>query len=272
MDRKTFWHSLKTRYEYKSPGRKRFLPTGIPGVATAFYYPGLIKVIFDSNLVARRGGLDPIGWSARSVAVMNLVEAVGGRLEISGLEYLAEQKGPLVLVANHMSMIDAFFLPGIVLPFKDVTFVVKESLLRYPLFGMVMRAVHPIPVLRKNPREDLRTVLVQGGRHLAMGRSVIVFPQATRNPVFDGAFFNSLGVKLAQKNRVQVLPAALKTDFQGQGRYLRDFGPIDPEKTIHIRFGPAMTVSSKSGETHRRIMAFIAGNLRRWGGTVRNVQ
>jgi len=271
MDRKSLWHSLRTRYAYRTPVRKRFSPTGLPGAVTAVYYPALIKIIFDSNIIARRGDLDIYRWSDRSVAVMNLVENLGGRLDISGLEYLAEHRGPVVLISNHMSMIDAFFLPGITLAFKDVTFVVKDSLLRYPLFGAVMRAVDPISVLRKNPREDLKTVLIQGARHLNRGRSVIVFPQATRNPVFDGALFNSLGVKLAQKNRVPVIPVALKTDFQGQGRCLRDFGPVDPQKTIHVQFGPGMRVPAKSADTHRAVVAFISENLRRCGGTVRNV-
>lgn len=267
MDRLTFWHLLKTRHGYQSPPRSFRLPWWLAGPA---YYAGVVRVIFRHGRTAERGNYDHFLWATGALELIRVVEAVGGRVEIAGLSGVARHPEPLVIVANHMSMIDAFFLPGILVPFRNITFVVKKSLLNYPYFGAVMRAVRPVAVSRDNPRADLRKVMTEGEAHLAAGRSVVVFPQATRSTVFDRSLFNSLGVKLARRTGVMVAPLALKTDFQGHGRLHKDVGRIDPGKTIHIRFGDPMPVDGAGQATHERIADFIADHMRRWGGDVRD--
>ena len=54
--------------------------------------------------------------------------------------------------------------------------------------------------------------------------------------VFKPEEFNSIGVKLAKKAGVPVVPVAIKTDFWGNGRIIKELGPIDNKKTIHIKF------------------------------------
>jgi 1-acyl-sn-glycerol-3-phosphate acyltransferase len=121
----------------------------------------------------------------------------GGKVEVEGLGHVAGVRGPVVFVGNHMSTLETLLLPGFMLPFKDVAFVVKDSLLSYPVFGPIMRAVKHIPVARVNPREDLKAVLTQGEAMLRAGVSVVIFPQATRSVEFSVEEFNTLGVKLA---------------------------------------------------------------------------
>lgn len=266
MDRKAFWHILKTEFGYRSP-RRPFRPPW--WLASPVYYAGVIDVVFRHGRVAGRGDYNRFLWASGALEIIHVVEAAGGRVEIGGLAGVARHPEPVVFVSNHMSMIDAFFLPGVLLPFRDITFVVKRSLLNYPYFGAVMRAVRPVAVDRENPRDDLRKVLGEGEGHLAEGRSVIVFPQATRSPVFDQTIFNSLGVKLARRAGVMVVPVALKTDFQGHGRIFKDVGRIDPRKTIHIQFGDPIPVEGAGQVTHERVAGFIADHLRRWGGQVR---
>jgi 1-acyl-sn-glycerol-3-phosphate acyltransferase len=267
MDRLAFWRLLKTRHGYQSPPR----PVRIPWwLATPAYYAAVLDVVFRHGRVARRGDYNRVFWAAGALEIIRMVEAVGGRVEITGLSGQARHAEPVVFVANHMSMIDAFFLPGILLPFRHITFVVKKSLLDYPLFGPVMRAVRPVAVSRENPRDDLRKVMTEGEAHLADGRSMVVFPQATRSPVFDRTIFNSLGVKLARRAGVMVVPVALKTDFQGHGRFLKDLGRIDPRNTIHIAFGAPIPVDGAGQAAHERVAAFIADHLRRWGAEVRS--
>jgi len=165
-----------------------------------------------------------------------------------------------------MSMIETMVLPGaLVLPFHDVTTVVKDDLLRYPLFGAVMRALDPIAVTRRNPRDDLKQVLEKGTHELRAGRSVVVFPQATRAAGFSRSAFNSLGVKLARRAGVPVLPVALKTDFQQNGCLIKDLGRVDRTKTLYFKFGPVMPATGTGRETHEAVVRFIAENLKDWG-------
>ena len=100
-------------------------------------------------------------------------------------------------------------LPGIIRPHRAVTFVMKKSLVTLPFFGAVMRSRDPIVVGRTNPREDLTAVLEGGVERLKKGISIIVFPQSTRTPDFDPQHFNTIGVKLARKAGVPVVPAFL---------------------------------------------------------------
>lgn len=265
MNKEQLGHILKTEFGYQSPPRNCFLAKNIPGWATATFYPRILMTVLAGNLLARLGKFDRERWSNASGAVIKIAEAAGGRLKVSGLKGVAEHKEPLIYIANHMSMLDTLLLPCLTLAFNNVTFVVKERLLRYPLFGPMMRAVHPIAITRSSPREDLKIVLSEGQNVISKDCSVVIFPQATRNVVFDIASFNSLGVKLARRAGVPVVPVALKTDFQGNGKIIRDFGYINPKKTIHIKFGAPMTVEGNGQATHHKVVDFIAKSLKEWG-------
>ena len=155
-----------------------------------------------------------------------LIERVGCPVSIEGMENISATRGPCVFVANHMSTLETFMLPGIIRPHRAVTFVMKKSLVTLPFFGAVMRSRDPIVVGRTNPREDLTAVLEGGVERLKKGISIIVFPQSTRTPDFDPQHFNTIGVKLARKAGVPVVPLALKTDAWGTGKKLKELGPI----------------------------------------------
>ncbi len=263
-----FWHILKTDFGYRSIKKHRFLVEKFPGWATIIYYMQLLNIILIESITARKGAYERKAWARGSLGVVKIVETAGGRFDVSGLKGLIDHQGPLVYVANHMSLLDTLVLPCILLALNRVTFVVKKGLLRYPVLGSIIRAVHPIAVTRQNPREDLKLVLNQGQTLISQGCSIMIFPQATRSAVFDAASFNSLGVKLARKAGVSVVPVALKTDFQGNGRIIKDMGPVDPRKGLYIKFGKPINVDGSGRVTHQKIVRFISENLTAWGAKV----
>jgi len=265
-----FWHILQTEYEYKSHRRHRFLVENLPGWATFIYYTQLFRTVMNESLYARRKTYDNKIWANGSLAVFKIVESAGGRFHVSGLKALAGHQGPLVYIANHMSLIDPLVLPCILLSFNKVSFVVKEGLLNYPFFSSIVSSTDPIAVTRKNPREDLKKVLDQGQNYISQGCSIAIFPQATRSDVFDTASFNSLGVKLARKANVPVVPIALKTDFQSNGRFIKDMGAVNPLKGLYLKFGKPIVVEGKGQETHRKVVSFISENLKAWGVDIKD--
>jgi 1-acyl-sn-glycerol-3-phosphate acyltransferase len=200
--------------------------------------------------------------------VVQIVESVGGKVNISGLQAFSRQQGPVVCIGNHMSLLETLILPGIALAFSRVNFVIKEELRHYPVLGAIFKALGLIAVSRKNPREDFKVVLREGHKFLSSGGSVVIFPQATRSVGFDEQGFNTLGVKLASRAGVPVIPVAIKTDFQGNGKLIKDMGPIDPNKMLYFKFGEPMAVEGKGRETHQYVVEFISENLKAWGGTV----
>jgi 1-acyl-sn-glycerol-3-phosphate acyltransferase len=230
-------------------------------------------VILEASLTARTGKrLDNLRLGGMCHDVMRVIESCGAKFDVAGLEHVAAAEGPFVFTANHMSSVETLILSALLMPFGALTFVVKESLLSYPVFGPVIRSLRPVAVKRESPRDDLKTVLTEGVERTKAGISVVVFPQATRNPVFDGSTFNSLGVKLASRAGVPVVPVAVKTDFLTIGRIAKDLGRVDPGKTIYVEFGRPITVVGTGRDAHEETVRFIAGRLEQWGGVVRNVE
>jgi 1-acyl-sn-glycerol-3-phosphate acyltransferase len=268
MNKDHFWHLLRTS-GYQSPAKSRFLVQNMAGWARFVYYVQLVNIFVKNCLIARKGRYDREAWADSSFGVIKIVESVGGRFQIAGLQSIGRHKGPLVFIANHMSLVDTLILPCILLAFGPITFVVKESLLRYPVFGTILQAVHPIAVTRRNPREDFKIVLNTGQARLAKGHSVVIFPQATRSDTFDSKTFNSLGVKLARQAGVPVVPIALKTDFQQNGKIIKDMGPIDPGKILYLKIGEPIPVGGGGRAAHQAVVDFIKQNLNSWGAAVR---
>ncbi len=220
--------------------------------------------VYRSSVKARHGKYDSIEWSRTSYQVLQSLESVGVRAEISGVEHIRRLKSPCVFVANHMSTLETIVLPAIIQPVCDVTFVVKRSLIDYPVFRHILRSRDPIVVSRDNPREDFKAVMAGGIERLQKGISIVVFPQTTRALTFDPSQFNTIGVKLAQRGQVPVVPIALLTDAWGNGKWIKDLGPIDPQKTVRFAFGEPIEIEGRGAKQHQEIIDFIETKLNDW--------
>ena len=174
------------------------------------FYGGLAGIFWRAGKVARAGEYSGERWADDSLLVGRLIESMGARIVIEGVENL-DFDGPCVFEANHMSTLETLFLPCIIQPQRDVTFVVKRSLLSYPCLGPVLAAREPIALGRSNPREDLKIVMEEGQRILGGGRSIIIFTQGTRRTDVEPADFNTLGVKLANKDMREHLATLLSS-------------------------------------------------------------
>jgi 1-acyl-sn-glycerol-3-phosphate acyltransferase len=253
---------LTTESHYLTPERTgSSMAAWFPG---AVFYAKAFGVVYRAAMLAKKGLYDNQRWIESSLTTVRALESVGGRFDLKGLDIVRGLSSPCVFIGNHMSILETFVLPCLIVPHRDVTFVVKESLITYPLFGHVMRSRNPVVVGRENPREDLRWVMEEGQRRLEADISIVIFPQTTRSVEFDAKKFNSLGIKLAKRCNVPVVPFALKTDAWGLGRRLKDFGRICPEKTVHIHFGEPLTVHGSGKEEHSRVVEFIETNLAEW--------
>jgi 1-acyl-sn-glycerol-3-phosphate acyltransferase len=227
-------------------------------LGTRWYFTYLLaRLVLDCRKAALEGRYDTEAWLRSSVRALRELEGCGARFHIRGLDYLRKAKAPLVFIGNHMSTLETFVLPCLIGPIMPLTYVVKDSLVRHPFFGPIMRSRDPVVVGRADPRGDLEAVLVGGAERLTRGISMVVFPQATRSEVFDRTRFNSLGVKLARRAHVPVLPVALKTDFWGNGRLLKDFGPLRRDRGVLISFGRAQQVVGNGAAQHEEVMRFI---------------
>lgn len=228
------------------------------------FYLSYLRVVLRSSSLARRGLYTSEEWIRASAAVRRVYESRGGLLNVEGLGHIRALGGPAVFVGNHMSTAETQLLPALIEPFAHFTFVVKQRLMEGPVFGPVMRAVDAIGVGQMDARRDLETVLTEGCRRLESGTSVFIFPEGTRSAVFSPARFNSLGVKLARRAGVPIVPVALKTDFWGNGRLIRPFGPIDCSREAKFKFGAPVRVEGSGKDAHAEVLSFILRHLAEW--------
>lgn len=239
-------------------------PVSALGRSDAWFYLRFLHFLWEGSRACAAGTYTEPIWAAHSFTYMKIVEDSGGKIDITGFEHPAGVGRTCVYIGNHMSGLEGFVIPVILQTLDRVAAVAKESLLHYPLLGAITRAIDPIAVRRENPREDLKTVLEEGKRYLDNGRSIVLFPQATRSARFDRKAFNSLGVKLAKSANAPVVPLALKTDFLKNGRWIKDLGALDRTRKIHFRFGKPLTIEGNGKAANEAVMDFIEACLAEW--------
>lgn len=231
--------------------------------STLFYFR-LFFIVFRASRTSQKGNYGYGEWMSSSYKVLQELEAIGVTFDISGVENLQKVEGPVVFIGNHMSMMETLVLPVIIQPYKNLTFVIKESLLHYPIFKHIMQSRDPVAVTRTNPREDLKRVMNGGIARLKDNICVVVFPQTTRAQSFDPKQMSSIGVKLAKKAKVAIVPIALKTDCWENGNILKDFGRINTQKIAYFKFGEPLQVEGKGEAEQTQINDFISEQLATW--------
>lgn len=229
-----------------------------------YFYINLLRVVIKSNRLAKKGIYDDAQWSNSSVDIIQSLENAGIKMYFEGIENVKKIEGPVIFISNHMSTMETMALPALIQPYKKVVYVIKEELANYPLFGPIVMARDPICVGRENPREDLIKVLEQGSERIKNGKSIIIFPQKTRTKYFDESTFNSLGVKLAKRNNVPIIPVALYTEAWGNGKLIKEVGKIDKSKEVKITFGESLNVKGSGNEEHQKVVNFIKTKLIEW--------
>lgn len=223
-----------------------------------------LRILADARKLALSGKYNTFEWVKSSFRIMRLNERCGANINISGMDNILASKQPVVFISNHMSTFETMVFPCLIASRREVTFVVKDSLISHPLFGPVMRARKPIVVSRQNSRNDLMKVIEEGADWLKKGTSIVIFPQSTRRTDFNPADMNTLGIKLAKKAGVKVVPVAIKTDFWEQGKILKDLGPLRPEKPVFIKFGMPLEIEGNGKNQHKHIVDFISDNYNYW--------
>lgn len=129
------------------------------------------------RVLPRRWG-QPLGrWVAmRSFRLyLGVLELLCGcRFDLSALDELPRQ-GPMIIVANHPSLLDALLL---VSRLPDAVCIMKASLMDNPMWGAAARLANYIRNL------NLLHVILHARHALDEGAQVIIFPEGTRTNRF----------------------------------------------------------------------------------------
>jgi 1-acyl-sn-glycerol-3-phosphate acyltransferase len=111
--------------------------------------------------------------------IMNFITA-----KIGGIDYVIENeenipKEAAIYAIRHESMWETLIL---IHKFNEPVFVLKEELLKIPLFGALSKEAGAIAIDRNNGVKSLKGVIGQVEAAIAQGHPVIIFPEGTRMP------------------------------------------------------------------------------------------
>ena len=250
--------------DYQTSTKKlNWFPKSFPSLT---FYKKMSAIVLRGAQLAKKGLYSDKEWCTSSYNILRAIESTGTKITVENLQPTLDLKVPAVVVGNHMSTLETFLLPYMLSPHMKVTFVIKEALISYPIFKHIMISRNPIVVGRENPKRDFMKVLTEGVNRLKEGYTVIVFPQTTRMTVFEKSQFNSIGVKLAKRGNVPVIPLALKTDCWRNGKIIKDFGRIDPNKSVHFKFGTPLKIEGNGKTQQESVIKHIEDCLSKWTG------
>lgn len=216
---------------------------GLWGMATVFWSVLIIMMVV---LPYRWRHRIATGWGDTTIWLARWV--CGIRWQVHGLEHL--QGAPAVIVANHQSTWETMFLPLLV---RNQVWVLKKELLQLPIFGWAMALLRPIAIDRKQRRQAMEKVIVEGRARLADGFWVVMYPEGTRSAVDNPQPFKAGASRLAHQLGVRVIPIA------------HNAGQFWPKKglmcsgTVQVCIGAPIAVEGLSAvEINERAQAWVA--------------
>jgi 1-acyl-sn-glycerol-3-phosphate acyltransferase len=185
---------------------------------------------------ARERGVAPALYTFVRAAA-SLVFRTWFRFRVTGAEHVPIE-GPAIVVANHKSFLDAFFL-GLSTR-RRVRYMAKAELFKGPV-GWLFTRLGAFPVRRG---EGDREALITARAVLEQGSLLIVFPEGTRidEPDALGSPHHGAG-RLAVETGAPIVPAAIL------GTSHLWLGPVPKPRRVDITFLPAVTVTRTTDPT-----------------------
>jgi 1-acyl-sn-glycerol-3-phosphate acyltransferase len=123
------------------------------------------------------------------------------KFRTSGVK-VADPRHPYVVVSNHESFVDMLLISH--LPW-EMKWLSKESILKIPVVGQLMRMAGDIKLVRGD-KSSIVKAMAECSRVLDNGVSVMLFPEGTRTR--DGSLgeFKDGAFRLAIEHQVPILP------------------------------------------------------------------
>lgn len=131
----------------------------------------------------------------------SLLWIMGAQVERRG----TPPRAPFVLVSNHQSYVDILLLASQL----DTVFVSKHEVARWPVLGVLCRAMGTV-FLRRESKRDLSRVLAEMNGHLAHDCGIVFFPEGTSTSGGDVLEFRPSLLEIAVRLGQPVAYASLR--------------------------------------------------------------
>lgn len=164
-----------------------------------------------------------------------------------------DQEGPLIIIANHPSLLDAVMLLSCS---NKATCVLKASLLNNPLYGVGAR------MARYVSNEDPRRMIEDGCRELEHGAHFILFPESGRSREFPLSELSSACILLSKQSQVPMQAVILEFSTPYLGKQWGLFNPPVLPLRIHARLGRRFDPPKVTAEALSELDAYFRSELR----------
>jgi 1-acyl-sn-glycerol-3-phosphate acyltransferase len=215
----------------------------------AFFVVTLVLTVAGSviRLIAPRRVRGLARFWARLVLLL-LRWICGIRLEVTGLENLPP--GAALIASRHQSAFDTVVWLTLT---PCCCYVVKQELLRIPLFGKLIEAVGMIAVDRSAGAAALRGLVRGGERASRAGMQIVIFPEGTRSEPGPVKPLQPGVAALAGRTGLPVVPVATNSGaFWGRRAFHKRPG------TIRILVRQSLPPTLRREEMMRRLREELA--------------
>jgi 1-acyl-sn-glycerol-3-phosphate acyltransferase len=182
-------------------------------------------------------------------------------INAEGIERVPE--GPVLFVSNHQSYGDIIlYMTESGDMNKQLGFVARGNLTRFPLFGAWIVRVRSLLLERDDARSALKTFKV-GEEWLRQGFSLVIFPEGTRSKSNDMADFKKGSLQLATRSGVPIVPVTLWNSWHLFEKY-------DYPHEAHTRFyvhEPIVTeglTRPEQAALNEKVEGIIRSKLNEW--------
>ena len=165
-------------------------------------------------------------------------------VRVKGREHLDPQKS-YIFVANHQGAFDIFLIYGYLN--RSFKWIMKKSLRKMPFVGQACHSAGHIFIDDSGVR-GVKSSLLQARQTLALGHSIVIFPEGSRT--LDGRIhrFKRGAFQMAEELQLSVVPLTIEGPYRVLKRGTTRLAPHPLHLTIHQ---PIHVLKDQEGEAAR---------------------
>jgi 1-acyl-sn-glycerol-3-phosphate acyltransferase len=203
--------------------------------------------------------------ASRRVPIVRRTISIGFRVYLAALRGLCrvhcdaadldrlQDQGPLIIVANHPSLLDAVVL---IARLPNATCIMKAAVLRNPLYAIAARLAGYIS------NADAQHMLARSRRELAAGAHFIFFPEGGRSRRFPISPLSSSCILLARLTRTPLQTVLLDYSSPYLGKHWGLFHRPALPLQIRARLGPRLAPADLGPDARAALEAYFRAEVR----------
>ena len=192
-----------------------------------------------------------------------LLVSAAYRVDKTDLENIPDT-GPVLLVCNHVSFIDALVLAGSIR--RPIRYVMHYRIFQFPVLSFIFNTAQAIPIASKNENPELmQKAFAQVSQSLKDGEVICIFPEGKITETGELNEFKGGVMKILDRDPVPTVPLALRGLWgsffsRKYGNAMTRYFPRGFFSRIEVVAGKAIEAAEASPELFRQRVLELRGD------------